>query len=105
MYSINSEGKSVVAKRLTRTLKSKIYKYMTSVVDIVNKYSNTYCEKKMKDANVKLSTYIDFNVEKKKDNDHKFEVEEHVEIPKYKNIFCKRLHSELVARGFCDKKS
>ena len=105
MYSINNEGKSVVAKRLTRTLKSKIYKYMTSVVDIVNKYSNTYCEKKMKYANVKLSTYIDFNVEKKKDNDHKFEVEEHVEIPKYKNIFCKRLHSELVARGFCDKKS
>ena len=42
---------------------------------------------------------------KKKDNDHKFEVEEHVEIPKYKNIFCKRLHSELVARSFCDKKS
>ena len=105
MYSINNEGKSVVAKRLTRTLKSKIYKYMTSVVDIVNKYSNTYCEKKMKHANVKLSTYIDFNVEKKKDNDHKFEVEEHVEIPKYKNIFCKRLHSELVARSFCDKKS
>ena len=66
MYSINNEGKSVVAKRLTRTLKSKIYKYMTSVVGIVNKYSNTYCEKKMKHANVKLSIYIVFNVEKKK---------------------------------------
>ena len=31
MYSIHNEGKSVVAKRFIRTLKTKIYKYMTSV--------------------------------------------------------------------------
>ena len=31
MYSTNNEGKSVVAKRFIRTLKSKIYKYMTSI--------------------------------------------------------------------------
>ena len=31
MYSIYNEGKSVVAERFTRTLKTKIYKYMTSV--------------------------------------------------------------------------
>ena len=31
MYSIHDEGKSVVAKRFIRTLKTKIYKYMTSV--------------------------------------------------------------------------
>ena len=31
MYSIHIEGKSVVAKRLIRTLKNKIYKYITSV--------------------------------------------------------------------------
>ena len=31
MYSINNEGKSVVAERFIRTLKTKIYKYMTSV--------------------------------------------------------------------------
>ena len=29
MYSIYNEGKSVVAERFTRTLKTKIYKYMT----------------------------------------------------------------------------
>ena len=29
MYSTNNEGKSVVAERFIRTLKSKIYKYMT----------------------------------------------------------------------------
>ena len=51
MYSTNNEGKSVVAERSIRTLKSKIYKYMTSIsknvyIDklnvIVNKYNNTY---------------------------------------------------------------
>ena len=51
MYSIHNEGKSVVAKRFIRTLKSKIYKYMTSISknvyidkldDIVDEYNNTY---------------------------------------------------------------
>ena len=51
MYSIYNEGKSVVAERFIRTLKTKIYKYMTSVLknvyvnkldDIVGKYNNTY---------------------------------------------------------------
>ena len=49
MYSIHNEGKSVVAERFIRTLKTKIYKYMTSVSknvyinkldDIVNEYNN-----------------------------------------------------------------
>ena len=31
MYSIHNEGKSIVAERFIRTLKTKIYKYMTSV--------------------------------------------------------------------------
>ena len=31
MYSIHNEGKSVVAERFTRTLKTKIYKYMTEI--------------------------------------------------------------------------
>ena len=30
MYSIHNEGKSVVAERFIRTLKTKIYKYMTA---------------------------------------------------------------------------
>ena len=51
MYSTHNEGKSVIAERFIRTLKNKIYKYMTSIsknvyVDkldnIVNKYNNTY---------------------------------------------------------------
>ena len=51
MYSTYNEGKSVVAERFIRTLKNKIYKYMTSISksvfidkldDIVNKYNNTY---------------------------------------------------------------
>ena len=31
MYSIHNKGKSVVVERFIRTLKTKIYKYMTSV--------------------------------------------------------------------------
>ena len=51
MYSTHNEGKFVVAERLIKTLKIKIYKYMDSVSknvyidkldDIVNKYNNTY---------------------------------------------------------------
>ena len=51
MYLTHIEEKSVVADRSFRTLKYKIYKYITSVSknlyinelnDIVNKYNNTY---------------------------------------------------------------
>ena len=51
MYSTNNERKLVVAESLFRTLKNKIFKYMTSVSknvyidnfdDIVNDYNNTY---------------------------------------------------------------
>ena len=51
MYSTYNEGKPVIAERFIRTLKNKIYKYMTSVSknvyidildDIVIKYNNTY---------------------------------------------------------------
>ena len=69
-YSIHNEGKSVVAERFIRTLKTKIYKYMTSVLknvfidkldDIVGEYNNTYHRTiKMKPVDVKNSTYIDF---------------------------------------------
>ena len=31
MYSTHNEGKSVVAERFIRTLKGKVYKYMTSI--------------------------------------------------------------------------
>ena len=51
MYSIHNERKSVVTERFIRTLKTKIYKHMTSVLknvyinkldDIVNEYNNSY---------------------------------------------------------------
>ena len=73
MYSTNNEGKSVVAERFIRTLKSKIYKYMTSVSknvyidkldDMVDEYNNTYHTTiKMKPIDVKDNTYI--NTDKK----------------------------------------
>ena len=31
MYSTHNEGQSVVAERFIRTIKNKIYKYMTSI--------------------------------------------------------------------------
>ena len=51
MYSTHNEKKSVFAERFVKTLKIKIYKYMTSVSnyvyidkldDLINKYNNTY---------------------------------------------------------------
>ena len=98
MYSTHNEGKSVVAERLIKTLKSKIYKYMTSMSknvyidkldDIVDEYNNTYHTTiKMKSIDVKDNTYI--NTSKEINNkDPKFKVGDHVRISKYKNIFAK----------------
>ena len=99
MYSTHNEGKSVVAERFIRTLKSKIYKYVTSISknvyidkldDIVDEYNNTYhITIKMKPSDVKDDTYI--NADKEINNkDPKFKVSDHVRISKYKNIFAKR---------------
>ena len=98
MYSIHNEGKSVVAERFIRTLKTKIYKYMTSISknvyidkldDIVNEYNNTYHRTiKMKPVDVKGNTYIDSNKEVN-DQDPEFQVGDHVRISKCKNIFAK----------------
>ena len=98
MYSTHNEGKSVVAERFIRTLKSKIYKYMTSTSknvyinkldDIVDEYNNTYHTTiKMKPIDVKDNTYS--NVDKEvNNNDPKFKVGDRVRISKYKNIFAK----------------
>ena len=98
MYSTNNEGKSVVAERFIRTLKRKIYKYMTSVSknvyidkldDIVDEYNNTYHTTiKMKPIDVKDNTYINTDKETN-DKDPKFKVGDRVRISKYKNIFAK----------------
>ena len=98
MYSTNIEGKSVVAERFIRMLKSNIYKHMTSISknvyivkldDIVDEYNNTYHTTiKMKPIDVKDNTYI--NTDKKFNNkDPKFKVGHRVRISKYKNIFAK----------------
>ena len=98
MYSTNNEGKSVIAERFIRTLKNKIYKYMTSLSknvyvdkldDIVKEYNNTYHTSiKMKPVDVKDNTYIDFKKEIN-NKEPKFKVGDHVRISKYKNIFAK----------------
>ena len=98
IYSTHNKGKSVVAERLIRTLKNKIFKYFTSITknvhvdkldDILNEYNNTYQNGiKMKSADVKSRTYIDFDRENK-DKDPKFEVGGHTKTSKYKNAFAK----------------
>ena len=98
MYSTNNEGKSAVAERFIRMLKSKIYKYVTSISknvyidkldDILDEYNNAYHTTiKMKPIDVKDNTYI--NADKEINNkDPKFKVGDHVRISKYKNIFAK----------------
>ena len=91
MYSTNNEGKYIIAERFIRTLKTKIYKYMTAISknvfvdnldDIVKEYNNKYHTKiKMKPIDVKDNTYIDF---KKEINGKipKFKVGDHVRISK-----------------------
>ena len=110
MCSTHNERKSVAAERFIRTLKIKIYKYMTSISknvyvdkldDIVNKYNNTYHSTvKMKPVDIKSNTYINSSKEIN-DKDSKFKIGDIVRISKYKNI-CKRLCSKLVWRSICD---
>ena len=101
MYSTNNEGKSVVAERFITTLKSEIYKYITSIsknvhIDklkvIVNKYNNTYHTTiKMKPIDVKDNTYI--NTDKEINyKDPKFKVGAYVRISKLKTY---------LLRGIC----
>ena len=99
MYSTHNERKSVVAERFIRTLKNRIFKYMTSISknvyidkldDIVNKYKNTYHSTiKMKPVDVKSSTYFYF-IKENNEKDPTFKTGGIVIISKY---FCKRLHS------------
>ena len=98
VFSIHNEVKTVVAEGFIRTLKTKIYKYLTSMSknvyidkldDIVGEYHNTYHRTiKMKPVDVKDNTHIDFEKEFN-DKDRKFKIGDHVKISKYKNIFAK----------------
>ena len=98
MYSTCDEGKSVVAERFIRTLKTKIFKHMTVISnnvyfdvlhDIVNKYNNTVHRTiKMKPIDVTSNFYAEYNKDFNK-KDPKFKVGDHVRFSKYKNIFAK----------------
>ena len=93
MCSAHIKGKSLVAERLIRILKSKIYKHMTAISknvyivnldDIVNKYNKTYHGAiKMKPIDVKPNTYINSNREVN-DQDPKFKIGDNVRISRYK---------------------
>ena len=98
MYSTHNERKSVVAERLIRTLKNKIYKHMATISktvyfdvlnNIVDECNNT-CHKtiKMKPIDVKNNPFAKYN-EESNEKDPKFKVGDHVRISKYKNNFAK----------------
>ena len=98
MYSTHNEGKSVIAEKFVRTLKNKIYKYMTSIsknvyinklVHIVNKCNNTYHRTiKMEPVDVKSNTYINSSKEIN-DKDPKFKIGDIVRYQNLKNSFKK----------------
>ena len=114
MHSIHNEGKSVVLERFIRTLKKKIYKYMTAILknvyikkldDIVGEYNNTYHRIiKMKPVDVKDNTYIDFEKEVN-DKDPKFTVGDRISISKYKNIFTEGYTPNWAEKVFVIKKN
>ena len=98
MYSTYNEGKSVVAERFIRTLKSKIFKHMMAISknvyfdlldDIVNRYNNTvHGTIKTKPIEVTDDSYAEYN-ENFNEKDPKFKVGDNVRISKNKNIFSK----------------
>ena len=91
MYSTYNEGKSVVGDRFIRTLKNKVFKYMTAISknvyfdmldDIVDKYNNTVHKTiKMKPIDVTDDSYAEYNEDFNK-KDSKFKVGDHVRISK-----------------------
>ena len=101
MYSIQNEGKSVIAKSFISTLKNKIFKHMTAISknvdfhvldDIVNKHNSTVHRNiKMKPIDVKDNTYVDSKKEVN-NKDSKFKVGEQIRISKYKKSLLKDAH-------------
>ena len=84
MYSTRNEGKSVVAEKFIRNLKSKFYKHMTSIPknmyidkldDIVNEYNNTYHRTIIVNPiDVRDNTYINIG---KEVNDKHIKIQKH----------------------------
>ena len=92
MYSTFNE------ERLTKTLKNKIYKHMTTIGknvyfndldDIAKKHNNTvHSSIKMKPKDVTDHFFVEYSEEINKKSP-KFKVGDNVRISKYKNIFAK----------------
>ena len=108
MHSIHKKGNSAAVERFIRTLKNKIYKYMTPISknmyidkldEIVDKYNNTYHRAiKMNPVDVKPSLYKENNKENRK-----FKIGDNVRTSKYKNIFAKG-YIQNWSGGICDYK-
>ena len=98
MYLMHNEIKSVAVERFFRTLKNKIYKYMTWISknfyidkldDIVNKCNNTYHSAiKIKPVDLKSITYIDSSKDVN-NKDFKFKIGDIVRISRHENTFAK----------------
>ena len=97
MYSIHSEGKSVMAERFIKTLKVKIFKKITAdnskfhlsyLNKLVYQYSNTYHHSNNKKP---INAHYSALNEKIKMNPKapKFKINDRVRITKYRNVFSK----------------
>ena len=95
MY-FHNEGKSVGDERLIRSLRNKIYQYITSVLKnvsidtldyIINKYNNTYFSTiNIKHVDIKENTYVDCSKEIN-DKHRNFKIVYNVRGSKNKNVF------------------
>ena len=98
-FQDNDIEMSLVAERLIRTLKNKIYKHMIAVSknihfdvlnDIADKYNNSYHRTiKMKSTHVKSVFCTEYSVDSNAKSP-KLKIGGHTRILKYKNIFAKR---------------
>ena len=79
--------------------------YIVKLVDIVNKYNNTYHRTiKLKPSSVNDYTYIDF-IKEINNKNLKFKVGDYVRMSKYKNIFAKRYTPNWSEEVFIIKES
>ena len=100
VHSAHNERKWAVAERFIRTLKNKIYKYMTSVSsntyinkldEIINKYNNSYHGTiKIRPWCKAKHIFIDFNKENNTESS-RFNILDHVNISKYKHFLQKAM--------------
>ena len=98
MYSIYNKGKAVVAERLIRTLKNKIYKHTAAILsdvyfdmlyDLVKKYNNTVHRTigmKLVDFDLTSDSYAEYNGDSN-EKYPKLKAGDRVRISKYKNNF------------------